>query len=85
MNFIDDVECNHNTWSKWLVTGAIFCLIFDNIPKILQLSTISGGFSCKFSWYFLVILMILWIYHIYIEGILLLKKKICYLLSIFSA
>ena len=65
---------DHNTWSKWLVTGAVFCLIFDNIPKILQLSTISGGFSCKFSWYFLVILMILWIYQIY-RGNFIIEKE----------
>lgn len=83
MNFIDDVECNHNTWSKWLVTGAIFCLIFDNIPKILQLSTISGGFSCKFSWYFLVILMILWIYHIYRGNFIIEKEDLLFIKYIF--
>lgn len=83
MNFIDDVECNHNTWSKWLVTGAIFGLIFDNIPKILQLSTISGGFSCKFSWYFLVILMILWIYHIYRGNFIIEKEDLLFIKYIF--
>lgn len=36
-----------------LIYGAVFCLIFDNIPKYLQLNTISGGYANKLSWYFL--------------------------------
>lgn len=50
-------------WVRSLIIGAIFCLIFENIPKCLQLGVVSNGFSSQFSWYFLFALMILWIYQ----------------------
>ncbi len=48
-----------------LIFGAIFSLIFDNIPKLLQLTTISSGNSSKLSWYFLFALLLLFIYQGY--------------------
>ena len=40
-----------------------FCLIFNNIPKILQMSFIGGGFGEKLSFYSLFIGFIYTIYY----------------------
>ena len=63
MNFMDNRESNLSVWARLLIAGTVFCLIFDNIPRFIQIGLISSGFSCKFSWYFLFILMIVWIYQ----------------------
>ena len=83
MNFIKGANSNYDTWSRRLVIGTIFCLIFDNIPKFLQLSTISGGFSCKLSWYFLFILTIMWIYQRYRGSFIIEKEDVLFIKYIF--
>lgn len=45
-----------------IIFMSVFCLIFDNIPRILQLTTISNGLSTKLTWYFLFTLMLLYLY-----------------------
>ena len=64
---------------QWLIIGAIFCLIFDYIPKVLQLKTISNGFADKFTWYFLFILMIVWIYDRCLGYYIIEKKDYLYI------
>ncbi len=64
MNYVKHLKSSQTLWAHWLMAGVIFCLIFDNIPKFLQLDTVSSGFSCKISWYFLSLLMVLWIYQL---------------------
>lgn len=64
---------------QWLIIGAIFCLIFDYIPKVLQLKTISNGFADKFTWYFLFILMIVWIYERCLGNYIIEKKDYLYI------
>ena len=78
MNFKDD-NLNEKRercfiWIQWLIAGAVFSLIFDNIPKFLQLNFISGSFASKFTWYFLFILSIVWGYQI-CKGIFTIEKK----------
>ena len=41
-----------------LFSASIISLIFDNIPKILQLNTISSGLANRLSWYPLSILLL---------------------------
>lgn len=83
------MKSRYSKWAQWLITGSIFCLIFDNIPEFLQLNTISGGFANKFTWYFLFILTIVWIYQIYLGNFIIRKtdhqyiKYIFYLMIIF--
>lgn len=48
-----------------LILGAVFSLIFDNIPKALQLTTLSSGYSSKLSWYF----YLHYFYSLYIPSI----------------
>lgn len=38
---------------KNIIFLAIFCICFDNIPEIFQLSSLSAGLSHMFSWYLL--------------------------------
>ena len=61
MVFVGNMDCDRNIRINWLIKGAIFCLIFDNIPTPLQFGTLSSGFSHMLSWYFLFILMLVWI------------------------
>lgn len=48
-----------------LLAISIISLIFDNIPKALQLNTISGGAASKLTWYPLFILLLLKIQECY--------------------
>lgn len=48
-----------------LLAISIISLIFDNIPKALQLNTISGGAADKLAWYPLFILLLLKIQECY--------------------
>ena len=57
-----------NRFAVILIFGAIFSLIFDNIPKVLQITTLSNGYSSKLTWYFLFALLLLSIYSIYKHG-----------------
>lgn len=66
-----------------LVAISIVALIFDNIPKALQLTTISGGAAGKFTWYPLVILLLLKIQEYYRQRSSLEKKEIYMLRYIF--
>ena len=50
-----------------LITVSIISLIFDNIPKILQLNTISSGLANKFAWYPLFLLFLLKVIEFYKE------------------
>lgn len=50
-----------------LITVSIISLIFDNIPKILQLNTISSGLANKFAWYPLFLLSLLKVIEFYKE------------------
>lgn len=52
---------------KILIGISILCLIFDNIPKILQLNTISNGLANKFAWYPLFLLFLLKVIEFYKE------------------
>ena len=83
MNIENNTKGNHSIWIQWLMIGAIFCLIFDNIPKFLQLNTISNGFAGNFTWYFLFILMIIWIYQKYLENFIIEEKDYRYIKYIF--
>lgn len=83
MNFENNEKSNLLKWVKWLISGTIFCLIFDNIPKFLQLNTISSGFAGKSSWYFLFILMIIWLYQRYLGNFCIEKREGQYIRYIF--
>lgn len=48
-----------------IICASIVSLIFDNIPKILQLNTISSGLANKLSWYPLSILLLLKLIEFY--------------------
>lgn len=48
-----------------IISASIVSLIFDNIPKILQLNTISSGLANKLSWYPLSILLLLKLIEFY--------------------
>ena len=50
---------------KILIVVTIVSLIFDNIPKILQLNTISSGFANKLTWYPLSLLVLFKLVEIY--------------------
>lgn len=52
---------------KILIGGSIICLIFDNLPKILQLNTISSGLANRFTWYPLFLLFLLKVIEFYKE------------------
>lgn len=79
MNIENNTWENHSVWIKWLIIGTIFCLIFDNIPKFLQLNTISNGFASNFTWYFLFILMIVLIYQKYLGNFIIDGKDYQYI------
>lgn len=55
-------ECRYVKLRLVLIFMSVFCLIFDNIPRILQFTTISSGLSTKLTWYFLFILMLVYLY-----------------------
>ena len=48
-----------------LIGISIVSLIFDNIPKMLQLNTISSGFANKLTWYSLSLLFLLKLIELY--------------------
>ena len=48
-----------------LIGISIVSLIFDNIPKMLQLNTISSGFANKLTWYSLSLLFLLRLIELY--------------------
>lgn len=52
-----------------LIFMAVFSLIFDNIPKMLQLTTLSSGYSSKLTWYFLFSLLMFYLYKIKTDGL----------------
>ena len=58
-----------------ILAVSIISLIFDNIPKVLQLNTISSGFANKLAWYPLIILSILKIQEHYRERVTLEKRE----------
>ena len=69
MNSLDNINnFKERHFTIILIFGAVFSLIFDNIPKALQLNTLSGGYSSKLSWYFLFALLLISLYTIYKHG-----------------
>ena len=50
---------------QFIIKISIISLIFDNIPKILQLNTISSGLANKLAWYPLSVLLLLKIIEFY--------------------
>lgn len=88
MNFANCLKNKNSILVKCLIIGVIICLVFDNIPKFFQIGTISNGFSNRFSWYFLFVLMLIWIYQRYKENFIIDKedylfiKYICCLMFI---
>lgn len=69
MNSLDNInDFKERHFTIILIFGAVFSLIFDNIPKALQLNTLSGGYSSKLSWYFLFALLLISLYTIYKHG-----------------
>ena len=69
MNSLDNINnFKESRFSVILIFGAIFSLIFDNIPKALQLTTLSSGYSLMLSWYFLFALLLIFLYTIYKHG-----------------
>lgn len=83
MNFENNEKYKFFKWVQWTITGTILCLVFDNIPKFLQLTTISSGFAGKFSWYFLFILMVIWLYQRYLGNFSIGNKDKQYIRYIF--
>lgn len=79
MNIENNTKGNNSVWIQWLIIGTIFCLIFDNIPKFLRLNTISSGFAYTFTWYFLFILMIIWIYQRHFGNFIIDRKSYQYI------
>ena len=59
IKFIIEQEEGSMDKYKILIGGSIICLIFDNLPKILQLNTISSGLANRFTWYPLFLLFLL--------------------------
>lgn len=52
-------KLNLRQWQDKFLFLAIIFLIFDNIPKYLQLNFLSNGQSCKLTWYCLFIFLLL--------------------------
>lgn len=51
---------------NWILIGvSIILLVFDNIPKILRLNTISNGFADKLAWYPLSLLLFFTLFDFY--------------------
>lgn len=76
-------KLNYEYWQRNFLLLAFISLIFDNIPKYLQLNFLSNGYSSKLTWYFLFFALVLYGFRKVKENIIFTHEERKYLIYFF--